>query len=201
MMKYLFILSVVLFGSMVVAAPPKQFSEEETRWLKAGLRAEEVEAIVLNAAQSFAEGVNGRPLSTARGNFYIAKLKRYGRYYFFEHDTKLSTRWLASVVKYMDALVNARNTLNNLEGAGKKDSAEYKQWDDYYKKTATALMNGAKKPVKVGRNDEERLKQLGNEKKGLLKKIKELEKDATDRKNAGGNKGTGNKTSGRNLKL
>ncbi len=172
----------LLAGFSVLAAPPRtstgaakapagmpKFSKEEEIWIRDSLSQDTVTAYLADCAEQLVQGSKGEPLPPSQIRFYAAKVRRWEKYYFFEHDTKISRPWLGNVIKFFDALAAAREKIVDLRIQKKTETEEFRKWQDYYQKTAATFRDAVRKPIIV--TDKEKLSDLGRQKKAVVEEL------------------------------
>ena len=191
------VLFVFLFTAscMLLAAPPRkktpvkmeipkdvpaEFKGRESQWLYSALSEEYLVERMTAIADDFKKGRNGKMLTVPECKLCSMEVERFGKYYFFESDSGVQIAWQKSCLKYTQALTKAQEKIRYLVISGQTGSEEYRQWYEYYKKTAGDFARLAAKPAKsVNR---QKIASLNRIKKVVLEREKAKEEA---RKNAG----------------
>ena len=166
--------------AIIPADVPKQFSSQESIWLKGALTEEVLIRRLKAIAADFSRGKNGRMLTVPECRNRTRELQRYAKYYFLEVDSGISRAWILHLVKYTEALTKAQEKIHFFVMNKRTNSPEYRQWYDYYNKIATDMRKRIAKPVKV--TDRKRLANLAKIKKAVI--ARELAKDQADKEKA-----------------
>ena len=153
----------------IPADVPKQFSSLETVWLKSKLSEEFILTRSKAIASEFSGGKNGKMLTVPECRSRTRELQRFAKYYFMEVDSGLSKTWVQRMIKYTEALTKAQEKIQYFIMNKQTDKPEYRQWYDYYQKTAKQYRGVAMKPIRVV--DRKKLGELGKIKKAVVERL------------------------------
>ncbi len=177
MLKFWMLLCIAAAGILPLAAAPgkqkkaipedvpKTFSVKEKTWVKSALSEEFLLSRTSEVAKEF---LQQKELHIPKLKLAIQELKSYEKYYFLECDSKISRRWVKQNIAFAEALLKAKAKMNFLIMNKQTASPEYRQWYDYYAKTAKQYWNVSQKPVKV--TDRKRLADLAKIKKAVVER-------------------------------
>ncbi len=181
MLKHLFSLLLLLMLALTLAAAPrgkkkaaveippdvpKTFSGMELQWVKSALSDEYLKLQISAISKDFLQGKN---VTVPKLRFDILDLKRFDKYYFLESDSGLSRRWVKQNIAYAEALLKAKIQLGFLAANKQTASQEYRQWYDYYNKTAKEYWAVSRRPVKC--TNVKRMNNLADIKKAVLERL------------------------------
>lgn len=152
--------------TVIPADVPKNFSAREKAWLKSALSDEFLLERTGAIAKDF---LQNKDLQIPRLKLAIQELKAYDKYYFLEYDSKISRRWVRQNIAFAEALLKAKAKMNFLIMNKQTDKPEYRQWYDYYQKTAKQYRGVAMKPIRVV--DRKKLGELGKIKKAVVERL------------------------------
>ena len=145
---------------------PQPFPAREQAWLRGALS----EKMLLERINIIAKEIlQNKELH----KMAIQELKNYEKYYFLEYDSGISRKWIEQNIDFAEALLKTKAMMNRLILDEKTGSDEYRQWYEYYQKTAKQYWAIAQKPVKV--TNRKRLSELAKIKKAVL--ARELAKE------------------------
>ncbi len=173
-MRILCVALLLIFGCLEsYAAEPadilSKFSGEEKRWVLQSLTAKEVSNMLSECAMR----IEKRDLSTSWFRIYAGRVNRFKKYEFFESDTGISKKWLDSCNAFLAALKNARSKVTVMEANKQTKTKEYKQWDKYYKDTASQFAALVKNPIPA---NQVTVNTLAQKKKALLDAYRQQQK-------------------------
>ena len=161
----------------IPADVPQTFSAREKAWLKSALSDE----FLLERTKAIArEFVQQKELHIPRLKLAIQELKTYEKYYFLEHDSKISRRWVVQNIAFAEALLKAKAKMNFLIMRKQTGSDEYRRWYEYYTKTAKQYWTISQRPVKI--TDRRKLSEMARVKKLVLARELAREQSENDKK-------------------
>ena len=188
MLKYWLIILLAVLAVLPLEAAPRQkgtipadvpkddFTDLEKGWIKSALSEEFLLERTTVIAKNFLQNKN---LQIPRLKLDIQELKAYEKYYFLEYDSKISRRWVKQNIAFAEALLKAKAKMNFFIVNEQTAKPEYRQWYDYYTKTAKQYWSIAKKPVKVV--DRRKLAELGRIKKLVVEQMLAAEQTKSEK--------------------
>ena len=154
----------------IPADVPKQFVGRDAVWLRSGLSEEYLVDRLKNIANDFVRGKSGRMLTVPECQSRTSELRKIAAYYFFETDCGISRKWMLKNVEFTEALTKAQSKLHFLILNKQTATDEYRQWYEYYRKTAGDFARRVAKPVKVKIADKKSLALQLKIKKAVLER-------------------------------
>lgn len=150
-------------------------------WIELGLSDKKVEEDIKKYAKELFDDKKREKKNHVIVNMII-NLKYYHDYYFLEYDTKISKKYIEGIIKYIEVLYNARNTIENLENDAKADFVDIDKWKKYYQNTAANLYLLTQRGIpKLKKED---IADLGKFKKEVVKALEEKRKEEEKNKAA-----------------
>lgn len=142
---------------------PKTFSPREQAWLRGALS----EKMLLERINIIAKEIlQNKDLHISKLKLDIQELKNYEKYYFLEHDSGISRRWIKQNIDFAEALLKTKAMMNRLILNKQTGSDEYRQWYEYYGKTARQYKAIVQKPLKA--TNKRKLAELAKIKKAVI---------------------------------
>lgn len=165
MAKIYYICLVFAFALTVYAQSPAKMSEQEKKRKLLIARIDRTEDIdsVLGVLQKFyAELKKERQIGeVVKSNTYsicITRMNIWLKYRWFIADTKLSKKWLRSVLELVEYMYKTKKFINISKNNGSTENQKYKKSVEYLNVAYKRFVKLVKKPVKVSGKIERRAK-------------------------------------------